>query len=156
MTRESVHFAASLAAAGHDPADRDALAAALPAAHRRNETATTAQPAKPDGKGRPTPTRKVHERLEPYAQDAIELFYEVGQLIADPTLAKEPPAPGEDGGAVGVALAYGTKNALASSLMPAGWPETAVDLRDAAVTDQERRLVELGLQQVLAHYQTEP
>ena len=34
--------------------------------------------------------------------------------------------------------------------------ETAVDLRDAAVSDQERRLVELGLQQVLAHYQTEP
>src|SRR5688500_16999875 len=34
--------------------------------------------------------------------------------------------------------------------------ETAVDLRDAAVTDQERRLLELGLQQVLAHYQTEP
>jgi hypothetical protein len=35
------------------------------------------------------PTRQVHERLEPYAQDAVELFYEVGQLIADPTLAGE-------------------------------------------------------------------
>jgi hypothetical protein len=30
--------------------------------------------------------------------------------------------------------------------------ETAVQLRDAAVSDEERRLVELGLARVLAHY----
>ena len=34
--------------------------------------------------------------------------------------------------------------------------ETAVQLRDSAVSDHERRLVELGLGQVLAHYQREP
>ena len=34
--------------------------------------------------------------------------------------------------------------------------ETAVQLRDAAVSENERRLVELGLQQALAHYQHEP
>jgi len=33
------------------------------------------------------PTRDVHERLEPYAKEAIELYYELGQLIADPALA---------------------------------------------------------------------
>lgn len=45
----------------------------------------------------------VKERVEPYAREAIEMFYELGQLIADPALAsagapaKEPPralAPG--------------------------------------------------------------
>lgn len=39
-------------------------------------------------------TREVHERLEPFARDAIALFYELGQLVADPWLAAEsaPPA----------------------------------------------------------------
>ncbi|HEU0299896.1 MAG TPA: hypothetical protein VFR37_10585 [Longimicrobium sp.] len=40
------------------------------------------------------PTRRVHERLEPYAQDAIELFFEVGQMIADPALTLGPPGGG--------------------------------------------------------------
>jgi hypothetical protein len=31
----------------------------------------------------------VHDRLEPYAREAIELFYQVGQLIADPPLARD-------------------------------------------------------------------
>jgi hypothetical protein len=39
-----------------------------------------------------TPGRALATRLEPYAQDAIELFYELGQLIADPTLATEETA----------------------------------------------------------------
>jgi hypothetical protein len=39
------------------------------------------------------PTRDVHERLEPYARDAIELFYTVGQLVADPWLAADPAPP---------------------------------------------------------------
>jgi DNA repair protein SbcD/Mre11 len=34
--------------------------------------------------------------------------------------------------------------------------ETAVQLREAAVSDRERRLVELGLQMALAHYQSGP
>lgn len=38
-------------------------------------------------------TREVQQRLEPYARDAIELFYTVGQLAADPWLAVDPPAP---------------------------------------------------------------
>lgn len=38
-------------------------------------------------------TREVQLRLEPYARDAIELFYTVGQLAADPWLAVNPPAP---------------------------------------------------------------
>lgn len=46
------------------------------------------------------PTRDVHQRLEPYAQDAIELFYEVGQLIADPALATEPRGAEADGDAL--------------------------------------------------------
>jgi hypothetical protein len=31
---------------------------------------------------------EVHERLEPYAREAIELYYQVGQLVADPTLTR--------------------------------------------------------------------
>jgi hypothetical protein len=38
-------------------------------------------------------TREVQARLEPYARDAIELFYTVGQLAADPWLAVDPPPP---------------------------------------------------------------
>jgi hypothetical protein len=38
-------------------------------------------------------TREVQQRLEPYARDAIELFYTVGQLAADPWLAVDPPPP---------------------------------------------------------------
>ncbi|HEX6371999.1 MAG TPA: hypothetical protein VF006_23950 [Longimicrobium sp.] len=38
-------------------------------------------------------TREVHERVEPYARDAIELFYELGQLVADPSLATDPAPP---------------------------------------------------------------
>jgi hypothetical protein len=38
-------------------------------------------------------TREVHERVEPYARDAIELFYELGQLVADPSLAVDPAPP---------------------------------------------------------------
>jgi hypothetical protein len=30
----------------------------------------------------------VHDRLEPHAREALELFYLVGQLVADPTLAR--------------------------------------------------------------------
>jgi hypothetical protein len=37
-------------------------------------------------------TAEINERLEPYARDAIELFYELGQLVADPALAV-PAAP---------------------------------------------------------------
>jgi hypothetical protein len=33
------------------------------------------------------PSRELHERVDPHARAAIELFYELGQLIADPTLA---------------------------------------------------------------------
>jgi hypothetical protein len=32
------------------------------------------------------PPPAVQERVEPYAREAIEMFYEVGQLVADPTL----------------------------------------------------------------------
>ncbi|WP_420125632.1 hypothetical protein [Longimicrobium sp.] len=35
------------------------------------------------------PTRELHGRVEPHVRAAIELFYQVGQLIADPTLATE-------------------------------------------------------------------
>jgi hypothetical protein len=38
-------------------------------------------------------SREVQLRLEPYARDAIELFYTVGQLAADPWLAVDPPPP---------------------------------------------------------------
>lgn len=38
-------------------------------------------------------TREVDERVEPYARDAIELFYELGQLVADPWLATDPAPP---------------------------------------------------------------
>lgn len=38
-------------------------------------------------------SRDVHERVEPYVRDAIELFYLLGQLAADPTVATEPAAP---------------------------------------------------------------
>lgn len=44
---------------------------------------------------------EVRDRLEPYAREAIALFYEVGQLIADPTLAAtetEEPAERKRGG----------------------------------------------------------
>lgn len=37
--------------------------------------------------------REVHERVEPYARDAIELFYTLGQLVADPWLAADPAPP---------------------------------------------------------------
>lgn len=39
------------------------------------------------------PTPELHQRLEPYARDAIELFYELGQLVADPWLAASAPPP---------------------------------------------------------------
>jgi hypothetical protein len=40
------------------------------------------------------PTRDVHQRLEPYARAAIELLYELGQLLADPWRAgPAPPRP---------------------------------------------------------------
>jgi hypothetical protein len=35
----------------------------------------------------------VQAKLEPYAREAIELFYELGQLIADPSLAASAPSP---------------------------------------------------------------
>lgn len=38
-------------------------------------------------------TSEVYQRLEPYAKDAIELFYTVGQLSADPWLAVSPASP---------------------------------------------------------------
>jgi hypothetical protein len=38
------------------------------------------------------PPPAVRERVEPYAREAIEMFYELGQLIADPTLVKDAPA----------------------------------------------------------------
>ncbi|HST63174.1 MAG TPA: hypothetical protein VLK84_30975 [Longimicrobium sp.] len=47
------------------------------------------------------PPPAVQERVEPYAREAIEMFYELGQLIADPALAGEgaegepAPAPGK-------------------------------------------------------------
>lgn len=45
------------------------------------------------------PTAEVNERLEPYAREAIELFYTVGQLAADPSLAlPEPAKPSKPGG----------------------------------------------------------
>jgi hypothetical protein len=37
--------------------------------------------------------REVRAKLEPYAREAIELFYELGQLIADPSLAAGAPPP---------------------------------------------------------------
>lgn len=41
-----------------------------------------------------SPSRELYERLDPHARGAIELFYQVGQLIADPTLARVPaPQP---------------------------------------------------------------
>jgi hypothetical protein len=48
------------------------------------------------------PPPDVRERVEPYAREAIELFYELGQLIADPALgggAADPsaPLPGQPG-----------------------------------------------------------
>lgn len=38
-------------------------------------------------------TAEINARLEPYAREAIELFYELGQLVADPWLATEPAPP---------------------------------------------------------------
>ena len=38
-------------------------------------------------------TAEISERLEPYARDAIELFYTLGQLVADPWLAVRPAPP---------------------------------------------------------------
>ena len=40
-----------------------------------------------------TTPRDVHERLERYAKEAIELYYELGQLIADPALAGDSAQP---------------------------------------------------------------
>ncbi|HYR07765.1 MAG TPA: hypothetical protein VEQ60_08345 [Longimicrobium sp.] len=44
-----------------------------------------------------TPSRDLHERVDPHARGAIELFYQLGQLIADPTLAtgSAPARPGK-------------------------------------------------------------
>jgi hypothetical protein len=39
------------------------------------------------------PPPDVQERVEPYAQAAIQMFYELGQLIADPSLADGVAAP---------------------------------------------------------------
>ena len=39
------------------------------------------------------PTRDVHERVEPYVKEAIELFYKLGQYIAMPDLADRQPEP---------------------------------------------------------------
>ncbi len=41
------------------------------------------------------PPPPVQQRVEPYARAAVELFYEVGQLVADPTLADADAEPGE-------------------------------------------------------------
>ena len=41
----------------------------------------------------PGATREIHERVEPYARDAVELFYELGQLVADPWLATPAAGP---------------------------------------------------------------
>ncbi|HEV3050017.1 MAG TPA: hypothetical protein VGX50_06900, partial [Longimicrobium sp.] len=38
-------------------------------------------------------SREVHLRVAPYARDAIERFYELGQLIADPSLIARPEPP---------------------------------------------------------------
>jgi hypothetical protein len=38
-------------------------------------------------------TAEINARLEPYAREAIELFYELGQLVADPWLAAQPAPP---------------------------------------------------------------
>lgn len=42
-------------------------------------------------------SREVHSKVQPYIRDAIELFYQLGQLIADPSLVAraepESPAP---------------------------------------------------------------
>jgi hypothetical protein len=39
-------------------------------------------------------SREVHSRVQPYMREAIELFYELGQLISDPSLVAGPePAP---------------------------------------------------------------
>jgi hypothetical protein len=45
------------------------------------------------------PPPDVRERVEPYAREAIELFYELGQLIADPALADSGEARGHGGSA---------------------------------------------------------
>ncbi|HEX6909043.1 MAG TPA: hypothetical protein VF142_01535 [Longimicrobium sp.] len=39
------------------------------------------------------PPPDVQERAEPYARQAVEMFYELGQLIADPTLVGGAAAP---------------------------------------------------------------
>lgn len=39
------------------------------------------------------PPPEVHDRTEPYAREAIEMFYRLGQLIADPALADSHGAP---------------------------------------------------------------
>ncbi|HEX6372000.1 MAG TPA: hypothetical protein VF006_23955 [Longimicrobium sp.] len=49
------------------------------------------------------PARGLHEKVGPYAREALEAFYELGQLIADPTLATPPSekpgrVPGSRGG----------------------------------------------------------
>jgi hypothetical protein len=41
------------------------------------------------------PPPEVQERVEPYAQAAIQMFYELGQLIADPSLLGGTMAPGD-------------------------------------------------------------
>lgn len=38
-------------------------------------------------------TPELNRRLEPYARDAIELFYALGQLVAEPSLAAPAPPP---------------------------------------------------------------
>jgi len=45
-------------------------------------------------------TPDVHRRLEPFARDAIEMFYELGQLVADPWLAEGAAAPALPGPAL--------------------------------------------------------
>lgn len=39
------------------------------------------------------PSPDVQERAEPYARQAVEMFYELGQLVADPTLVGATAAP---------------------------------------------------------------
>jgi hypothetical protein len=78
------------------------------------------------------PPPAVQERVEPYAREAIEMFYELGQLIADPALA--------GGGTKGVpASAPGAAPLLPSQPEFDKWLLTEPDARDALKKDGRAR-----------------
>jgi hypothetical protein len=67
------------------------------------------------------PTPEVQDRAEPYARQAVEMFYELGQLVADPTLIG-PRAPAVAGAPSSPALAPSAEPVSAAEAEPAKRP----------------------------------